>query len=100
MSNLHVLRTATLNGARTLGLDAQIGTLEVGKLADLIVLDRNPLEDIRNTNTVRYTLVNGRLYDAGTMNEIGNYDHPRGRFYWELGHTQNIVEWKKAWAHQ
>jgi hypothetical protein len=45
-------------------------------------------------------MVNGRLYDAYTVNEIGNYDRPRGKFYWEVGHTQNIVEWKKAWAHQ
>ena len=72
-----------------------------GKLADLIVLDDNPLEDIRNSNSVRYTMVNGRLYDSYTINEIGNYNRPRGKFYWEVGHTKNIVtEWKKAWAHQ
>jgi imidazolonepropionase-like amidohydrolase len=99
MSNERVLRTATINGAKTLGLDDQIGTLEAGKLADLIVLDANPLEDIRNSNTVRYTMVNGRLYDANTVNEIGNYDRPRGKFYWEVGRTRNIVDWKKAWAH-
>jgi adenine deaminase len=95
------LRAGTLNGARTLGLDGQIGSLEVGKLADLIVLDGDPLADIRNTNSVRYTMVNGRLYDSYTINEIGNYDRPRDKFYWEVGHTKNIaVEWKKAWAHQ
>ena len=99
MSNPHVLQAATLNGARTLGFDKQIGSVEVGKLADLIVLDKNPLEDIHNSNTVRYTMVNGRLYDSYTMNEIGNHDRPRGKFYWEVGRTQNIVEWKKAWAH-
>jgi hypothetical protein len=100
MSNHRVLRTATLNGARTLGLDEQIGSLAVGKLADLIVLDANPLEDIRASNSVRYTMLNGRLYDAFTVNEIGNYDRPRGRFYWEVGRTRNIVDWEKAWAHQ
>jgi Tol biopolymer transport system component len=99
MSNERVLRAATINGARTLGLDGQIGTLEAGKLADLIVLDADPLDDIRNSNTVRYTMVNGRLYDSRTMNEIGHYDRPRGKFYWEAGRTQNIVDWKKAWAH-
>lgn len=72
MSNLHVLRAATLNGARTLGLDKQIGSLEAGKLADLIVLDANSLADIHNSSTVKYTMVNGRLYDSLTMTEIGN----------------------------
>jgi Tol biopolymer transport system component len=99
MSNMRVLRTGTLNGAITLGLDGQLGSLEAGKLADLIVLDRNPLEDIRNSNSVRYTMVNGRLYDSGTMNEVGNYDRPRGKFFWEAGRTQNI-DWETSWANQ
>jgi len=100
MSNHRVLRAATLNGARTLGFDGQIGSLEPGKLADLIILDRDPLADIRNTNSVRWTMVNGRLYDAHTMDETGSRERPRGKFYWEVGHTRNIVDWKKAWAHQ
>jgi Tol biopolymer transport system component len=97
MSNLHVLRAGTLNGAKTLGLDKQIGTLEAGKLADLLVLDANPLENIRNTNTVRYTMVNGRLYDSLTMNEIGNYNRPRSKFFWELESYKGI-DWNEAWA--
>ena len=100
MSNHRVLQAGTLNGARTLGLDGQIGSLEAGKLADLIVLDGNPLQNIRATNSVRYTMVNGRLYDAYTLDEIGNYDRPRGKFYWETGRTGNpSVDWKEAWAH-
>ena len=95
--NHRVLRTGTINGATTLGLDKQIGTLEVGKLADLIVLDANPLENIRNTNTVRYTMVNGRLYDSLSMNEIGNYDRPRGKFFWELTDYKGI-DWNEAWS--
>ncbi|HWM69490.1 MAG TPA: amidohydrolase family protein [Steroidobacteraceae bacterium] len=99
MSNLHVLRAATLNGANSLGVDAELGSLEPGKLADLIVLDRNPLQDIHNTSSVRYTMVNGRLYDAFTMDEIGNYDRPRTRFYWEVrpGHG---IDWNAAWGGQ
>lgn len=98
MSHLRVLRAATLNGARTLGLDRQIGSLKAGKLADLIVLDRNPLEDIHNTNSVRYTMINGRLYDSLSLNEIGNYDRKRGKFYWEL-HGNNGIDWNESWAH-
>lgn len=97
MSNHRVLRAATVNGAKTIGLDKQIGTLEAGKLADLIVLDANPLENIRNTNTVRYTMLNGRLYDSLSMNEIGNYNRPRGKFYWELPDYQGI-DWNEAWG--
>ncbi len=97
MSPYRILRAATINGAKTIGLDKQIGTLEAGKLADLIVLDANPLESIRNTNTVRYTMVNGRLYDSLSMNEVGNYHRPRTKFYWELEDYKGI-DWNEAWG--
>jgi len=99
MSNYHVLRTGTLNGAKTLAIDDQVGSLEVGKLADLIVLDKNPLEDIHYTNTVRYTLLNGRLFDSSTLDEIGNYNRPRTKFFWELKDYKGI-DWNGAWAEQ
>jgi imidazolonepropionase-like amidohydrolase/Tol biopolymer transport system component len=73
MSNHEALRSATSNGAKTLGLDGDVGSLQAGKLADLIVLDADPLRDIRNTQTVRYTMVNGRIWDAATMAQIGNH---------------------------
>jgi adenine deaminase len=72
------LRSATLNGAKSLGMDRDIGTLQAGKLADLVVIDGNPLQDIRQSEKVTWTMVNGRLYDAATMNETvsRNNDHP------------------------
>ena len=97
MANHRILRAATLNGAHTLGIDAELGSLEPGKLADLIVLDGNPLEDIHNTNTVRYTMANGRLYDSASMNEIAPQERPRGKFYWELADYHGI-DWNEAWG--
>lgn len=85
MSNMQALRCATLNGAKYLGMDKEIGSLKVGKLADLIVCDKNPLEDIKNSETVRYTMVNGRLFDCDTMNEITTKgENKRRQFYFEI----------------
>ncbi len=85
MSNLEALKAATINGAEYIGVGDEIGSLVEGKLADLIVLDKNPLDNIQNTNSVTHTMVNGRLYDISTMNEIGNYDKKRSKFYFENG---------------
>lgn len=90
MSNQQALKCATINGAKYLGMDHQIGSLKAGKLADLIILDANPLDNIRNTEQVKYTMVNGRLYDAATMNEIGNYDNKRSRFFFEMPGSKNV----------
>ncbi len=93
MSNLQALKTATINAAESLGFDDWIGSLQPGKLADLIVMDKNPLENIYNTETIRYTMINGRLYDAEQMNEIGNYNKTRGKFYWETGKSSEAFPW-------
>jgi imidazolonepropionase-like amidohydrolase/Tol biopolymer transport system component len=93
MTPLQVIRCATQNGADYIGMGDQIGSLEKGKLADLVVMDKNPLENIRNTESIKYVMVNGRLFDAETMNQIGNYDVKRGKFYWENAKTNNNFPW-------
>lgn len=83
MSPLEALKTATINPAKTFGMDHQLGSLEAGKLADLIVIDGNPLDDIRVSDRVTHTMVNGRLFDANSMNEIGLRERKRQLFEFE-----------------
>ena len=90
MTPLQAIRCATINGASYLGMEKEIGSLETGKLADLIVLNDNPLEDIRNGQKIKYVMVNGRLYDADSMNEIGNREKPRLRFWWQMNRGESL----------
>ena len=75
MDEHDALRTATIFGAEAIGLDRDLGSIEAGKLADLVILTANPLDDLRNTNAIERVMLNGRLYDADTLDEI----HPRQR---------------------
>ena len=83
MSNLQALQTATTEPARHLGFDKDIGSLEKGKLADLVILSDNPLDDIRNTDKVEHVMLGGRLYEAETMNEVHTGDTKRLPYWWE-----------------
>jgi Tol biopolymer transport system component/imidazolonepropionase-like amidohydrolase len=83
LSNLQVLRAATLDGARYLGLDKDLGSIEAGKLADLLVLEKNPLADIHDSETIRLTVLNGRVYDARTLAPFGEGASARPHFFFE-----------------
>ena len=83
MTPMEALRSATLNGARYLGMDKDIGSLEVGKLADLVVIDGDVLANIRNSDKVIQVMVNGHLYDSLTMDEVGATPAKRQPFFFE-----------------
>lgn len=83
MTPLQALRTATLDAAKTLGMDHAIGSIERGKLADLAIIDGNVLSDLRVSDRVTHVMVNGRLFDAETMQEIGPDATIRPPFFFE-----------------
>jgi hypothetical protein len=70
MTPMEVLRIGTRFGAEAIGFAKDLGSLEPGKLADLIVLDKNPLEDIHNTEAIRWVMKNGRVYEANDLTEL------------------------------
>jgi hypothetical protein len=76
------LRVATLHSADAIGLAGDIGSIEPGKLADLQVLDQDPLTRLENTNSIRYVMKNGRLYEAATLNEIWPRQRPLPPQWW------------------
>ena len=81
MTSLEAIRASTIDPAKYLGLDKNVGSLEVGKLADLMVIDGDPLKNIRDSDKIDYTMINGRLFNAETMNEVGKKE--RQPFYFE-----------------
>jgi imidazolonepropionase-like amidohydrolase/Tol biopolymer transport system component len=81
-SPIEALRHGTVDAARIYGF-ADIGTLEPGKLADLVILDADPTQDIRNSDNIAQVMLNGRLYDAATMNETITGNRVRAPYFWE-----------------
>lgn len=107
-SEWEALRGATIDGAVHLGMEKDLGSIEVGKLADLVVIDGDVLNNILLSEMVEYTVFNGRVYEAATMNEFGK-KATRNKFFFEEENylympisTQKAME-KKAhtyhWVH-
>jgi hypothetical protein len=95
MKNLDALKVATIHGAKALGLDTDLGSIQVGKLADILIMDKNPLDNLKNTNTLKYVIKNGVLYDASTLDEIAPKKKKAPVFHWQTKKPVNLPGIKK-----
>lgn len=82
LGNMGALEVASLHGAHFLGIDKEIGSIETGKLADLIVLNSDPLANIENTNDIQYVMKDGKLYDSVSLDQLWPKAVPFGPYYW------------------
>jgi Tol biopolymer transport system component len=91
MKPLEVLKCATIFGAEAIGLASDIGSIEKGKLADLVIYDKNPLDDIRNTNTIKYVIRGGDVFEGDTMDQVWPVKKKLGPIYYQnYGPSQTI----------
>lgn len=83
MTPIEALKTATITPARALGFESDLGSLESGKLADMVIIDADILADIYQTDSVSMVMLNGRLYEAKTLNETVTGTRRTQPFYWQ-----------------
>ena len=99
MSPLEAIRVATLGGAEYLGMEADLGSITAGKLADFLVLDGDPLADLRQTQNIRYTVANGRVFEAETMDQVWPERVARPTFWFERPGASDAMLWQSGHGH-
>ena len=90
MSEHDALRVATIIGAEAIGLENDLGSIEKGKIADLVILEKNPLDNIRNTNTVEMVMIDGRLHNASNLDEIYPEEKKAPYFEWHQAKPNKV----------
>lgn len=93
MTPYEALRAATQHGADYIGMGHALGSITTGKMADIVILNANPLDDIQHTEDIYMVVKNGRVYDPNTMNEVGAHPKRRKAFFWENGRTSEFFDW-------
>jgi imidazolonepropionase-like amidohydrolase len=88
--NLQVLQLATIGGAKMLGISRDIGSLETGKLADILILNASPLESLRNSTSLEYVMKGGDLYRANTLDQVWPQQKPLdAQWWWDAGPNES-----------
>ena len=88
MTPREVLKAATLDGAEIIGLKQDLGSIEPGKLADLVILTKNPLDDIKNTNTIKWVMKDGELFVGDTLDQIYPMEKKLPELWWWKDETK------------